>query len=97
MVRALNQLELVLETRRAALNALATAAPFWLEQVAPPDWYPCYSIRAEEARLPKPKSERKRLTAQIGRDGLALFALACTPDAPAQVQHLPEIETLCQT
>jgi hypothetical protein len=30
-VRSLNRLELVLETLRAALNALATEAPFWLD------------------------------------------------------------------
>jgi transposase len=96
-VRALNRLELVLETLRAALNALAAEAPFWLEQVVPQAWYTRYSARAEESRLPKTEAERQRLAAQIGQDGLALFALVCAPDAPAHVRHLPAVENLRQT
>jgi transposase len=84
-VRSLNRLELVLETLRATLNALATEAPFWLERVAPHDWYTHYGTRAEESRLPKSEAERQRLAAQIGQDGLALFALVCAPDARAHV------------
>ena len=38
-IRALNRLELVAETLRAALNELATVVPDWLRQVALLDWY----------------------------------------------------------
>jgi transposase len=38
-VRVLNRLELVAETLRAALNALATVAPAWLQAVSPLAWY----------------------------------------------------------
>jgi len=41
-IRTLNRLELMAETLRAALNELATFAPAWLRQIAPPDWYKRY-------------------------------------------------------
>ena len=37
-VRGLNRLECAIETLRAALNALASAAPDWLRAHADPDW-----------------------------------------------------------
>src|SRR5215204_3420289 len=49
-VRALNRLELVAETVRAALNALAVAAPDWLRALAPLEWYERYGRRVEDAR-----------------------------------------------
>src|SRR5256886_14469648 len=44
-IRVLNRLELVAETLRAALNAVATIAPDWLPAVTPPAWYERYSRR----------------------------------------------------
>src|SRR5215211_4290527 len=44
-VRVLNRLELLAETLRAALNALACAAPAGLRALAPPEWYDRYSHR----------------------------------------------------
>src|SRR5512132_2810065 len=41
-VRELNRLELVTETLRAALEALAAAAPEWLLAMAPAGWYERY-------------------------------------------------------
>ena len=38
-IRVLNRLELVAETLRAALNAVATVAPAWLQAVTPLAWY----------------------------------------------------------
>jgi transposase len=38
-IRVLNRLELVAETLRAALNAVATGAPAWLQAVTPLAWY----------------------------------------------------------
>jgi transposase len=52
-IRVLNRLELVAETLRAALNAVATVAPDWLQAVTPLAWYERYSRRIEESRLPK--------------------------------------------
>ena len=52
-IRTLNRLELAGETLRAALNAIAAAAPGWLREVAPADWYERYDRRVENARLPE--------------------------------------------
>src|SRR3954462_190142 len=57
-IRALNRLELVGETLRAALNELATVAPDWLRRVAPKDWYGRYAHRVEDGRLPRAGAER---------------------------------------
>src|SRR5437660_9605600 len=38
-IRVLNRLELVAETLRAALNAVAAVAPDWLQAVTPLAWY----------------------------------------------------------
>jgi transposase len=59
-VKVLNQLELVGETLRHALNVLATVAPDWLKQQAKPEWYERYGERIEDYRLPKDKTERER-------------------------------------
>jgi transposase len=58
-LRGLNRLELVTETLRAALNAVATVAPAWLQALTPLAWYERYSRRSEEARLPKDTAERE--------------------------------------
>src|SRR5712664_5025736 len=41
-IRVLNRLELVAETLRAALNAVATVAPAWLQTLSPLAWYDRY-------------------------------------------------------
>src|SRR5437868_6960022 len=56
-IRVLNRLELVAETLRAALNAVATVAPDWLQAITPLAWYERYSRRSEESRLPKATAE----------------------------------------
>jgi transposase len=48
-VRELNRLELVTETLRAALEALAAAAPAWLQEFMPEEWYARYGQRAVRA------------------------------------------------
>src|SRR5947208_980198 len=50
-IRGLNRLELVAETLRAALNAVATVAPAWLQAITPLAGYERYSRRIEESRL----------------------------------------------
>src|SRR5215831_18222084 len=52
-MRVLTRLELVAETLRAALNALATVAPTWLQGVAPLAWDERYGKRIEQTRLPQ--------------------------------------------
>src|SRR2546426_1029285 len=84
-VRVLNRLELVAETLRAALNAVATVAPAWLQAVTPLAWYERYSRRIEEARLPKDTAEREAYALTVGEDGFRLLDLLETPDRKSVV------------
>jgi transposase len=58
-MRVLHRLELVAETLRAALNAVAPVAPAWLQTLSPLAWYDRYGRRIEDARLPKDPAERE--------------------------------------
>ena len=71
-VRALNRIETVAETLRAALNALAAAAPDWLRARVDADWFDRYSSRIEESRLPKGQAVREQYATQVGADGLRI-------------------------
>lgn len=85
-VSTLNRLELVGETMRYALNALATDAPTWLAAHSDPSWLDRYGPRLVAARLPKAETARDALIRQIGRDGFALLALVEAEDTPAVVR-----------
>ena len=86
-VRTLNRLELVGETLRAALNAIAVASPDWLRAIAPPDWHERYDRRVEDMRLPDTPPKREAYAAQVGTDGFALLdaldRAGAPPDAAA--------------
>lgn len=92
--RDLSWLELIAETLRAALNALAHAAPEWLTQVAEPDWFRQYSGRAEESRFPKTHARRDEVGLRIGRDGMRLLEAVFSADAPPGLRTLPQVEFL---
>lgn len=70
---ALYRLELLAETMRTALNALAQAAPDWLTRVVETDWFRRYGARAEDSRFPKPRTKRNKMAERIGRDGMRLL------------------------
>jgi transposase len=92
--RDLNRLELVGETLRAALNALATVAPAWLRQQAPPEWFDRYATRVEETRLPKGQEARYAHAEVIGGDGFRILE-AFERDAEAtRLWRLPAVEIL---
>jgi transposase len=91
-IRALNRVELVADTLRAALNALATAAPEWLRAVAPPAWYERYGRRIEDSRLPRDQAERAAYAQMVGEDGVALLDALEVPEVPAALQTLPRVE-----
>src|SRR5262252_7514587 len=96
-VRVLNRLELVAETLRAALNALATVAPNWLQAVTPLAWYERYSRRIEESRLPKATAAREAYAHTVGEDGFLLLDAVETPAVPEGLQALPSLEALRRT
>jgi transposase len=55
-IRGLNRLELAGETLRAALEALAVAAPDWLTGVIGPSWQQVYGARIDDLHLPEARS-----------------------------------------
>ncbi|QCX82902.1 hypothetical protein C9F11_46775 (plasmid) [Streptomyces sp. YIM 121038] len=71
--RALNWLELVTETMRTALEALAAAAPEWLIAHVDEEWFERYARRADDYRLPDGDTARTAFAVTVGRDGIALL------------------------
>jgi transposase len=96
-VKALNQLELVGETLRHALNVLATVAPEWLKPQVQAEGGERSAERIEDYRLPKDKPERDALSAAIGQDGYTLLASierAATQPEWAWLKELPAVRLL---
>jgi len=93
-LRLLNRLELVSETVRAALNAVAEAAPDWLRTEAPPEWFERYGRRIEDFRLPKGKEARQEYAELVGRDGMQLVELVWSSSAPAPLRGLHAVNLL---
>src|SRR5438874_4654120 len=96
-IRVLNRLELVAETLRATLNALATVAPDWLQGLAPLAWYERYGRRIEDTRLPREQATRDAYAQTVGEDGFYLLDALDAPEAPESLRELPIIATLRQT
>ena len=96
-IRVLNRLELVAETLRAALNAVATVAPAWLQAMTPLAWYERSSRRIEESRLPKDKAAREAYAQMVGEDGFLFLDALDTPETPEELRALPSIEALRRT
>jgi transposase len=96
-IRVLNRLELVGETLRAALNALASEAPEWLQSVAPLEWYERYAKRVEDTRLPREPSKREGYAQTVGADGFMLLDALEDAAAPDGLRDLPMIDTLRRT
>jgi len=96
-IRVLNRLELVAETLRAALNAVATVAPAWLQTLSPLAWYDRYGRRIEDARLPKDPAEREAYAQTVGEDGFHFLDAVEAATAPQKAQDLPVIATLRRT
>src|SRR5262245_10547688 len=92
--RDLNRLELVGETLRAALNALATVAPGWLCQQAPSEWLGRYAARVEETRLPKGQEARYSHAEVIGTDGHRLLEALRRDPAASRLWQVPAVEIL---
>lgn len=93
-LRVLNRLEFVAETLRAALDALATAAPEWLRPHAPAEWYERHDRRVEDYRLPKGREARAAHAATVGRDGLRLLAALAAPTTLVELRELPAVRIL---
>lgn len=71
-VAQLNRLELVGETLRQALEAVAKADGEWLVTWLEADWVELYGERLTDYRLPREEKERRALALRIGEDGAYL-------------------------
>ncbi len=94
--RELNWLELVGETLRSALNAVALAEPGWPSSRALSDWFTHYATRVEESRFPRARTKRVEVGRRIGADGMRLLRMVWEDDAPASLRVLPQVEVLRQ-
>src|ERR1700761_6938230 len=93
-IRDLNRLELAGETVRAALEALAAAAPGWLAGVIDASWQKGDGQRVADLRPPAGKAARAGLAVQYGRDGYHLLRQAHAPGAPGWLGDLPAVQAL---
>lgn len=93
-VRDLNRIELVAETLRAALNAIASAEPDWLRAIALPVWHERYARRIEDMRLPETGPKRDAYVGTVGTDGFHLLDALARADAPPAAATLPAVEVL---
>src|SRR5215217_1270801 len=96
-VRDLHRLEQVIETLRAALEALAVVAPAWLGGLVPRDWTRRYGQRGDDWRLPKSEQARIERAMQVGRDGYLLLEAVYAPDAPTGLAGLEAVQVLRAT
>ncbi|MEU6973891.1 hypothetical protein AB0A71_40460 [Kitasatospora aureofaciens] len=96
-IRTVNHTEMLGETLRAALNALAAAFPDWLATQAAPEWFNRYGHRVEEARLPRGAGKRQEWVRQAGADGIRLLEAIFSPQAPSGTRSLEAVEFLRQT
>jgi len=95
-IRTLNRLESVGEMLRAALNAIATVEPEWLQRWVPEAWYGRYKKAIADYHLPKKKSERIALAELVGQDGMELLERLWQPQTPTSLRHLEAVERLRQ-
>lgn len=95
-VRHLNRLETIGETMRSTLNLIATIAPEWLQEFAPPEWYDRYGARVEEAKLPQKTKEKEAWIAAVAADGHYLLNSICTSETHHWLWKMPAIRILWQ-
>lgn len=96
-VAALNRLELVGESVRAALEALAAAHPAWLEQrICVADFTRRYGLPMTSWRPAGSQARRDELAIAYARDGYQLLEAVYDPQAPAGLAALPAVDILRQ-
>jgi len=93
-VRQLNQIELVGESVRAALEALAAADGDWLASRLDGSWARRYGARVDSWRMPASATKRAALGADFARDGVALLRAVWHERTPQVLQQLPAVGVL---
>ncbi len=97
-VRELDLLELVMETLRLALEAIAQHDPAWQRAHVPDDWLQNYGPWTQAERLiresgSRASAEARRLLSRAGQDGFALLD-ALDAEEVAQLRSLAAVEVL---
>jgi transposase len=93
-VRQLNQIELVGESVRACVEALAVAEPAWVRAVLDASWQRRYGARVDSWRMPASKTKRIALGNDFARDGHALLRAVWDAAAPPGLPRLPAVGVL---
>jgi transposase len=93
-IRDLNRLELAGESLRAALEALAAAAPHWLATAIDASWQDVYGARIDRIRHPESRAKRDELLLQYARDGYHLLDQIHAPTALGWLKDIPAVEGL---
>ncbi|MGW2564359.1 IS1182 family transposase [Streptomyces sp. NPDC001514] len=93
-VRTLNRMEFVGETLRAALEALAAAAPDWLTPLINSGWVERYGAKVDNYRFPKGENVRREWAEQVGRDGFHLLDAVDDAAARAWLREMPAMRIL---
>lgn len=94
--QVLQRVQLVAETMRLALEALAADQPEWLRRVALPHWYERYSLVLTGFRLPRSKEKQEALALAIGRDGFYLLDALTVAAVPAATHQSAAVQLLTQ-
>lgn len=93
-VRSANRLEFLAEALRAALEALAAAAPDWLTIRIDADWVRRYGARMDSYRLPDSEPQRSAMVNQVGVDGFRLLENVHAADTPAWLREIAAVTVL---
>lgn len=96
-VRDLNRTELAGESVRAALEALAVAAPSWLsDTIDVAEFAHRYGERINGWTMPSSQTKREKLAHVFGQDALTLCRAAYAPAAPPWIRDIEAVQTLPQ-
>jgi transposase len=95
-VRRLSRVELVAETMRTALEALAAIDEVWLAGVVSGDWGERYGRAARHERQPTGAAAVTQYVEQIGADGAQLLRAVYAADAPSALRGVAEVDVLRQ-
>ncbi|MDT0470204.1 IS1182 family transposase, partial [Streptomyces sp. DSM 41699] len=96
-VRDLNRLELAGESVRAALEALAVAAPVWLaDKIDVAEFAHRYGPRVNGWTMPSSKTKKDRLAQVFAQDGYAIVRAAYDAAAPTWIRDVEAVQILRQ-
>jgi transposase len=100
-IRQLNRLELVMETLRLSLEAIAREDALWLAQHTPEEWRDTYGQWTQAERIVKGTgaqglAETQQRLLQTGRDGFILLQAVEESQTPAAITALPAVSLLRQ-